>query len=153
MKGEIDEKVREGPSWNYADVIALVTANLHDTHFNGDRSAWLRGLCELSEKYPQFFKGVHFTRRDPYAPFSLKADEVLKMLGRWEYKSDFNPSYRRIELSDDGKRDLKEWLEPKLSGHLGDIAEMAKILEGYVSLIKDKPIGDRGAGKSEIPDR
>lgn len=133
--------------WNYADVIALVTASLAGTTFKGERSAWLRGMCELSEKYPNFFRGVHFIRRDPFTPYSRQVDEVLKMLGRWEYKSDFNPRFRRIEVNEEGKEELRASLEPKLSDHLEEIRAMADILKEYVSLEeKDESHGNKPRG-------
>jgi hypothetical protein len=120
--------------WNYADVIALVTAHLPGTQFKGDRSAWLRGVCELTQKYPHLLRGVHFIQREPFTPYSHQVDEVLKMLGRWEYKSDFNPKFRRIEVNEEGKQELRASLEPKLRDHLEEIRAMANILKGYVSL-------------------
>lgn len=143
--GTEEELKRARSAWNYADVIALVTANLPGRTFNGDRSAWLRGIYALTQKHPQFFRGVHFIRREPYTPYSRQVDEVLKMLGKWEYRSDFNPRYRRIELSDDGKQELKESLERRLSDHLPEIREMSDILEGYVSLTKEDQAHGRKA--------
>lgn len=126
------EVVKSG--WNYADVIALVTAYLPESLLNGDRGTWQRGIHELSRRYPAYFRGVHFVRKDPYPPYSRQVDEILKMLERWEYRSSFNPKYRRIELGSEAKAELKRALEPKLKEHLNVIRQMSEVLSGIVAL-------------------
>lgn len=146
-----EELARVKAGWNYADVIALVTANLPGEKFNGDRGAWHRGVYELSRKYPHLFRGVHFVRKDPYPPYSRQVDEILKMLERWEYRSSFNPRYRRIELGADAKEELKNALETKLADHLDTIKEMSTILNQHVATQEPdeaKADGDR-AGEAK----
>ena len=130
-------------SWNYADVIALVTANLSGETFNGDRGAWQRGFFEISQKYPQLFIGVRFVRKEPYPPYSRQVDEILKMLERWEYRSSFNPRYRRIQLAAEAERELRNELEPKLSEHADAIRDMSRLLNQYVAL------NDAGRAKAD----
>ena len=128
-----EELAQVKASWNYADVIALVTANLPGDKFNGDRGVWQRGVYEISRKYPHLFRGVHFVRKEPFSPYSRQVDEILKMLERWEYRSSFNPRYCRIELTADAKQDLKDALEAKLADHLDTIREMSTILNQHVA--------------------
>ena len=71
--------------WNYADVIALATANLKATNLNGDRGVWMTGISKLADSHPSYFTRVHFIFRAPLPPYSREVDEVLKMLGKWEY--------------------------------------------------------------------
>jgi hypothetical protein len=121
-------------TWNYADVIALVTAYLPGNTFNGDRGAWLRGISELVEEYPSFFRQVHFIRRDPLPPYSARVDEVLKMLGKWEYQGSFNPRYRTWEVAQDAKTELRALMERKFTpDQLEKIHGMSEILAGHVS--------------------
>lgn len=122
-------------SWNYADVIALITANLEGERFNGDRGVWLRGISELADRYPTFFRRVHFVHRDPLPPYSREVDEVLKMLGKWEYQGSFNPRFRVIEVSEDAKSELKSQLAQKFeSGDLATIQAMSRSFAKHVKL-------------------
>lgn len=123
------------PEWNYSDVIALVTAYLPGNRLNGDRGMWLRGISAIAEQHPEFFRRVYFTTRQPLPPYSSQVDEVLKMLGKWEYQGSFNPRFRVIELTEEAKSELRETLEPKFApADLQKIRQMSKDLAGYVIL-------------------
>ncbi len=145
-----EQMERVKSEWNYADVIALVTAYLPETELNGDRGMWQRGVRELSRRYPDYFRGVHFVSKDPYAPYSRQVDEILKMLERWEYRSSFNPKYRRIQLGEDAKRELRATLEPKLAKHLDKVREMSALLNEYVAP-REQDHGEANGGRAGEP--
>ena len=138
-----DETAQVTAHWNYADVIALVTAYLPEERLNGDRGAWLRGIAELAEAHPEYFRRVHFVRRDPLPPYSREVDEVLKMLGKWEYQGSFNPRFRVIALPQAAKTELKSSVEPKFQqSELQQIRAMSQQLANHVKL--EDEAGDVG---------
>ena len=102
--------------WNYQTVLYLALGYLPEgvNRLTAGSGKWNEVVCELKERFPEFFPNVHFLYRDPLPPHSDQIEDFLFFAGVSEVFQTTS-SYEVYLITDKAKIRLRERAKGKFS--------------------------------------
>jgi hypothetical protein len=119
---------------SYIDWIAWALAETQSRNFSADPVRWHRFVLRASEEHPDLFKGVTFDLTDPDRPYSEQAAQALHTLAQARVVSTGNPSYERLQISDEQRERIEATRKPEREKQHDVVVRLAEVASELLSV-------------------